>query len=256
VTDSDIQPQLEGVLEAVGASLGSIVEGTYLHGSAVVGGLRRRSDLDILVVTSRPTTRDEKRHLADGLMAVSNRDDLPGYERPVELTIAALPDVRPWRYPPRLDLQYGEWLRDRFERGELEPERPENPDLAILLTSVLGASEPLIGPPAAKLLDPVPPADLRQAMTDELPSLLADLETDTRNIVLTLARVWITVATGEIRSKDVAADWAIARLPHEHRAVLARARAVYLDLEDDRWDDLRNRLGPFADHIVERIRSV
>lgn len=24
----------------------------------------------------------------------------------------ALPHVRPWRYPPQLDAQYGEWLTD------------------------------------------------------------------------------------------------------------------------------------------------
>ena len=92
-------------------------------------------------------------------------------------------------------------------------------------------------------------------MTDELPSLLRDLETDTRNIVLTLARIWVTVVTGEIRSKDAAADWALARLPAEHRPVLARARAIYLGDEPERWDDLRDRLRPFADHVVAMIRS-
>jgi streptomycin 3"-adenylyltransferase len=250
-----VQPQLDAVLAAVDVAIRPVVVGVYLHGSAVVGGLKPRSDLDVLVVTSRATTSDEKRRLVDGLFAISNRDDLAGFERPVELTIAALPGIHPWCYPPTTDLQYGEWLRDRFERGDLDPEKPANPDLAILLASVLGASEPLIGPPAAELFDPVPPADLRRAMTDELPSLLADLATDTRNIVLTLARVWLTVATGEIRSKDAAADWALARLPAEHRPVLARARAIYLDEEDERWDDLRDRLEPFTADVVARIRA-
>ena len=44
---------------------------------------------------------------------------------------------------------------------------------------------------------------------------MADLEGDVRNVLLTLARVWFTLETGTIASKDVAADWAITRLPRD-----------------------------------------
>ena len=91
-------------------------------------------------------------------------------------------------------------------------------------------------------------------MTDEVDTLLADLDTDTRNVVLTLARIWITVATGEIHAKDAAADWALDRLPPEHRPVLARARAIYVGAEDERWDDLRDDLQPFVERVLGEIR--
>lgn len=188
-------------------------------------------------------------------MAVSDREDDPGYARCLELTIVVQGDVRPWRYPPPIDFLYGEWLRAEFEQGEVEPEAATNPDLATVISIVLLADHPLVGPPPAEVLDPVPPADLRRAMTGELDGLLQDLETDTRNIVLALARIWTTLATGEIRSKDGTADWALARLPRDHRPVLARARAIYLGEEDQRWDDLRSRLRPFADRLVDEIRS-
>jgi predicted nucleotidyltransferase len=246
--------QLDRVLGVVREVLGGAIAGAYLHGSTARDALRPRSDLDMLVVATRPTTHPEKRRLVDGLALVSDRDDDPQLARPVELTIVVASQVRPWRYPPPIDFLYGEWLRDRFRRGELEPESPTSPDLAIVLANVLDAARPIVGPPPARLLDPVPAADLRRAMTDELPSLLADLPTDTRNIVLTLARVWATLATGEIRSKDAAADWALALLPEEHRPVLARARAIYLGDEGEHWADLAERLGPFADHVVAEIR--
>jgi streptomycin 3"-adenylyltransferase len=70
-----------------------------------------------------------------------------------------------------------------------------------------------------------------------VPELLGDLDTDTRNVLLTLARSWTSLATGVIRSKDAAADWALPRLPAEHRAVLAHARAVYLGDEDEDEDE-------------------
>lgn len=248
-------PQLARIVTLVEDVLGRIVVGAYLTGSAVRGGLKARSDLDVLVVTTRRTTHAEKRRITDGLLAISNHDELPGFERPLELTIVAQPDVRPWRYPPPIDFQYGEWMRDRFERHELDPETPTSSDLAIFLTDFLGASRPLIGPPAAVVLEPVPPADLRRAMTDELEPLLVDLATDTRNIVLTLARIWATLGTGQILTKDGAADWGLARLPEEHRAVLARARAIYLDEAAERWDDLQDRLQPSVDALVDRIRT-
>lgn len=251
----DANPQLDAVLDAVDAVLGQSVVAAYLHGSAVRGGLKRRSDLDVLVVTTRATTLAERRALVDRLSAASDRIDRPDFERPVELTVLVHDQIRPWRYPPPMDFQYGEWLRSEFDRGNVESEKPLNPDVAILVTAVLGASIPLVGPPASELLDPVPAADLRRALTDEIPSLLDNLATDTRNIVLTLARIWVTLATGEIRSKDSAADWVLARLPAEHRPVLARARAIYLGDEDERWDDLRDRLPSFVDEVLVGIKA-
>jgi streptomycin 3"-adenylyltransferase len=105
------------------------------------------------------------------------------------------------------------------------------------------------------LLDPIPGADLRRAMTDELEPLLGDLDADTRNIILTLARIWATVETGEIHPKDVAADWVFERLPPEHRPVVERARAIYLGDERERWEDLRDRVHPAADELLRHIRD-
>ena len=90
-------------------------------------------------------------------------------------------------------------------------------------------------------------------MIADIEGLLADLDTDSRNVVLTLARIWSTVATGAIRSKDAAADWALERLPQQHRAVLARARAIYLGDEEERWDDLGPSVRPHADHVAGEI---
>jgi hypothetical protein len=77
-----------------------------------------------------------------------------------------------------------------------------------------------------------------------------------RNVVLTLARIWSTVATGEIRSKDAAAEWALPRLPEEHRAVLSRARTIYLGGQEEQWHDLAGRVRAHADHVAAEIRRL
>ena len=97
-------------------------------------------------------------------------------------------------------------------------------------------------------------ADLDQAMLDGIPGLLADLESDTGNVILTLARIWTTVVTGEIRSKDAAADRVLARLPEEQRAVLARARSIYVAEEPERWADLQPHVRPQAEYVVGAIQ--
>lgn len=247
--------QVEEVLRLVREVLGAGVIGAYLHGSAVLGGLKPHSDLDVFVVSQRHTTAHERRALADGLLELSGASLRGSSVRPVELTIVSQPEVRPWRYPPCSEFQYGEWLRDEFERGSIPSPGPD-PDLASLITIVLAGNAPLYGPSPDEVLDPVPHEDVIRAMTATVPEQLAGLEEDTTNAVLTLARIWTTLATGEIRSKDGAADWALDHLPVEHRPPLAHARAIYLGEEEDRWEDLLSDLRPYADYVVGAIEGL
>ena len=242
--------QVREIVALVDRVLGRDALGGYLHGSAVLGGLRPASDVDILVVTRRRMEEGQRRSLLDGLLRISGTGP-----RPVELTAVVQSEVRPWRYPPTGDFLYGEWLRGAYEAGEVP--RPEPmPDLSLLITMTLTADHPLTGPRPAQLLDPVPPQDLARASLAGIPDLLADLDSDTRNVLLTLARIWSTLATGRIRSKDTAADWALPRLPPEHRPVLEHARHLYLHCpySEESWSHaLRAQLRPHVDRVLCEI---
>jgi predicted nucleotidyltransferase len=252
--DARDRTQIDQVIAVVRSILGDAAISAYLYGSAVHGGLRPESDIDVLVVIRQPTTSVEKRKIIDGLLPISGRHATRAPARSIELTIVVGSEVRPWRYPPLLDLQYGDWLRQEFERGDLPPWPMPNPDLAVLLTIVRRSGRAVFGPPPVEVLDPVPRADLDRAMLDGIPDLLADLDSDTRNVILTLARIWATVATGDILPKDVAAVWVAARLPAQHRAVLARARAIYIGEEPEGWDDLQALVRPHAEYVVRQIQ--
>ena len=243
------------VVRIVQDVVGDNLVGAYLHGSAVLGGLRPRSDLDVLCVVSEPTRQHERAMLVRRVMAVSGSRAALGPARPVELTVVVGCDVRPWRYPPRCDFQYGEWLRDEYEQGTV-PAPFDNPDLALLVTMTLLGNQPLVGPAPAALLDPVPRQDLNRALVSDVPGLLSEVSTDTANVLLTLARTWLTLATGDVTSKDVAAAWALERLPSERGAALTRARAVYLGQEPDRWDDLQPEVTRLADEVVRAIDRI
>jgi predicted nucleotidyltransferase len=244
--------QLDALVALVRAVLGEAALGGYLHGSSATGRLQPTSDTDLLVVTSRPMTVDERRALVTGILPLSGRRATGGPARPVELTVVVRDDVRPWRFPPTEDLLYGEWERNRYEAGELPARRP-NPDLAPLLTMVLAAGRAAFGPPPATLLDPVPPGDLVRAVVAGIPGLLADLDDDTRNVLLTLARILVTVETGEIVAKDEAAERVLPRLGAREHAVMARARDAYRGPDYGSFADLVADVPPCADALIRAI---
>lgn len=193
-------------LEAVQALVAELDPlGVYLYGSAVHGGLKPHSDLDVFVVTEQRTTEAQKRRLFEGLRSIEGRH--------VEVTITAQPDQ-----PTYMDFQWGGWLPDGWESGE-------NVDLRLLIHQVRATGQVLHGPAPETLLDPIPREDLDRAMLACVDPILLDLHEDTTNVILALCRIYCTLVTGEFVPKDVAAQWASARFPH---AAIAKARATYL----------------------------
>ncbi|WP_149535295.1 aminoglycoside adenylyltransferase family protein [Siccirubricoccus phaeus] len=249
--------QIVAATEILREVLGAEVVAAYLFGSAVAGGLRPGSDLDILAVSARSLTGGERSAIIRRLLPISGRNAIGGPGRSIELTIVARPALTPWRHPVTIELQYGEWMRAELEQGDAPTWPHPDPDAVVLIETARRAAVPLLGPPAVAILETAPRADLARAMLDLVPILLPGIEegNDRRNGLLTLARIWTTLATGEIRPKDGAADWALAQLPAEHRPVLAHARAAYLAEAPEDWRDLEPRVRPHVDHVVALIRS-
>jgi predicted nucleotidyltransferase len=228
-----MEPQLEPLVAGLRQALGDDLVGIYLHGSAVLGGLRPRSDIDVIVIVRRPTTAEQKRRVITVLL------DLSGNPRPIELDIVVHAEIRPWRYPPRTDFHYFELRRPDFEAGELEPWSPAaDADLASVVTMTLAGGAALAGPPPAEVFDPVPRRDYVRAVISYLGELEEDVESDTRNVVLTLARIWSAVGSDGVHSKDSAAAWALSRLPDEPD-----------------WRDLRPQVRAYAAHVVAEIEA-
>jgi aminoglycoside 9-adenylyltransferase len=226
--------EADAAFEVLARELGEALIGVYLFGSALRGGLRPNSDVDLLAIVDRPPGEPTRRRLVEALMRVSGSPVDDGSPRPLEVTLLCRQALVPWHYPPRSELVYGEWLRDGFEQGRIPPAATD-PDLAIVLATARERSRSLCGPELAELLPSIPEADLRRAVLDSLPGLLEGLPGDERNVLLTLARMWRTAETGEIVPKDVAAAWALKRLPEALRPLLAMARQAYLEGGGDDW---------------------
>ncbi|MGY6653523.1 aminoglycoside adenylyltransferase domain-containing protein [Amycolatopsis sp. TRM77291] len=232
------------------------VLGLYLYGSAVADGLKPDSDVDLLLVTRRSLGESERAALVSLLLRVSgwrgHAARFPGAagRRPIELTGIVAGDR-----PSRRDFQYGEWLREDFVQGGL-PRPTADLDVVILVATAHAAHRVLRGPALTELLDPVPRGLLRDAALSVVPGLLAELEGDERNVLLTLARIVVTVETGAIVSKDVAAAAVAPTLDGDGRALLDRARAGYLGTASDDWAGLSAEVASLARALADRARGV
>ncbi|MFW2570147.1 aminoglycoside adenylyltransferase family protein [Legionella sp. 29fVS95] len=251
----EMQQQLKDSLELLKMILGADLLGVYLYGSSLVGGLQKYSDIDLFVVTKRATTSEEKARLIADLLQISGIY-MKGSKLPIEMTLVEKTAINPWRYPPHFDFQYGDWLRQSFEKGITEPWLThEMPDLALIVTQVLLKSQTLLGLEPERLLAPVPYHDFIKAMLHDLNRLAMDLEHDTRNVLLTYARIWSTLETNAIRSKPAAADWVMDHLPEVYQPVMQRAKSICIGIETEYWDDVKILIKSCADFMANKINE-
>lgn len=251
ITKNQIQQSLELFHKILRESL----VGVYLYGSALTGGLQKYSDIDLFVVANRNMTIKEKQKLIKHLLAISGiykKEE----KRPIEATFVNIHDIKPWCYPPKFDFQYGEWLRETFISGEIEPWPNKNmPDLAMLLTQLQLNNHLLFGENARTLLPPIPQADLFNSMQDELQPLISNITDDTTNVLLTLARIWNTLETNEIVSKSDAASFALSKLSKPYKHAMERTKSIYLGLEADNWQDMMIEAKQCCDVISHIIHT-
>lgn len=253
--DTNTDQQIVECVDLLKEVLGEDLLGVFLYGSSIVGGLQRFSDIDIFVVSARQTSYDEKTKLVKKLLTISGVYRSVE-KRPIEMIIVVISEVNPWKYPPSFDFQHGDWLRTTFASGNVEPWPSKvRPDLALLITQVQLASKTLYGKEPNQLLAQVPYDDFMTAIVDEMDTLRADLEPDTRNVLLTLARVWKTVETDSISSKEKAANWVIERLPEEFKPVMQRALVTALGEQEEKWDDLEESISQCADYMLDQIKK-
>lgn len=251
----DTDTQIKECVELLQSVFAEDLMGVYLYGSSIVGGLQRFSDLDIFVVTMRPTTTEQKEKLVKNLLSISGIYR-SAEKRPIEMTIVVQSDINPWHYPPSFDFQYGDWLREEFVSGNFTPWKTTvNPDLALLITQVKLASRILYGEDASSTLPKVPIKDFMSALVDGLDNLQNDLKDDTRNVLLTLARIWMTIETCSIASKQTAAQWAIEHLPENLKLPIEKASLFAEGVEEETWDDLKDSIPQCAGFMIGKIKE-
>lgn len=253
--DRVVFKQIDDIVELLKTLLHQDLLGLYLYGSATHKGIQKYSDIDLLALTTRKFTTEEQEIFIKKMLQIS-KDPKKGGGFPIELTIVENSQISPWNYPPKFAFQFGEWMREDFEnKKENLQSSNEMPDLAVLITLVHLSGKTIAGLDPKQALPQVPYLDFMHALQENIPSLLKALHTDTRNVLLTLARVWATFYTDTISSKTDSANWAIEQLPESLIEPMERARKISLGSHEDDLTDLKHQLKPLVDFIKQAIHT-
>lgn len=225
--------------------------GAYLQGSFAVGDADVHSDVDFVVVTEDEVTSAERA----GLDALHRRlyalpipwaQHLEGSYFPRAVIRRPDPERRPLLY---------------LDNGGTELRLDDHDNTTVVRWSLREHGVVLAGPEPHELVDPISPDDLRAEARWALTRWDAWFRSvgaiDRRALavaVLSHCRILHTIAIGEVTSKRVAGEWALAELDPEWGALIRWA----LDDRADPWTKVHEPADPalvrrtlaFAEHAA------
>lgn len=167
------------------------VIGVYVHGSAAMGGMTDRSDLDVLVVTADAAGVDQ---LGGALLALTNQG------RPLELSVvtaeAAYTPAAPWPFLVHVNSSADEVV---FDDGAGDA------DLVAHYAITRARGVTILGPPPATVIGAISRVQFIGYLVSELEWGLRCA--DQRYAVLNACRAVGFASTGRLLSKVEGAQW-------------------------------------------------
>lgn len=147
--------------------LGLLPEGilaVYLHGSAVLGGWRAGiSDIDLLIVLTEQVSPETAHALGQATTATVADCPGTGLEMSAVCQAEAANPRAPWRF-----VVHAAASRTDEPKIVLGQRHPGDPDLLLHYAVCRAAGWPVLGPPAARVIGPVPRPAVLHALAAEL----------------------------------------------------------------------------------------
>jgi hypothetical protein len=227
----------------------------YLDGSLANGDFDQASDIDFVVVSTAEFTSD----LFLTLQAMHDWIATTDSSFALDLEGSYIPQAALRRYDP------AHACHPNIERGLGERLKIVQHDAAwvVHLWILRERGIRLAGPPVNRLIDPVSPIDLRQAMLSVLPGWANHILEQPARLarrgyqsytVLSLCRVLYTLDHGSIVSKQAAAGWARVSLDERWGRLIERALAGRHDPASMVLPEDLNGTLEFVRYSLERSR--
>ena len=199
------------------AVLGRNFVGAYAGGSWALGGYEPgRSDLDVSVVVREPLTDDD----ADALVAALRHEALTCPARGLELVVYTAELAGSANTEPGFELNLNSGAGMSF-RADRAPQPGERHWFAIDRSVLAGHGIALLGPPAAEVFAPIPPAGLRPTLVDVL-RWYQRVSPESEDAVLNAGRSLRFAREGVWLAKPAVRAWA-DKQPGKNVEILARA---------------------------------
>lgn len=248
-------PKVQHLLARLQVLLGNNIQASYIHGSAVTSGLAPNSDIDLFVIVKNTLDDQTRKSLITAFLSLSGEmGNLEG-KRALEIIIFTLDAVFEQTSPVTCDFIYGEWLREEFLKGEIS--QPfQDFEMTLLLAQIAEEAQLLQGIDYMKDAPKISLKNIIKAIKKLAPTLIEQRLVDTRNVLLTLARMVRTCEIHDFISKKEAADYVIPRLSSRASAIMMLAKEEYLTGERILWEKWQQDILLTTNELYSIIESV
>jgi predicted nucleotidyltransferase len=224
-----VRTQIQTLCGQTHAILDDELVGIYLHGSLAMGCFNPEcSDIDLLVVTTRPMSLNTKRRIVEMLLHTSNAP------RPIEISFLVEVEIHPFQHPLPFDLHYSEYWRQKM--GEelahgmwqhWNDGKKRDPDLSAHLTITHARGIVLYGRSIAEVLPLVPGEDYATAIVGDYVDVREVCRQKPMYFLLNACRVLAYLNDKKIFSKDEGGVYGLATLPTQFHALLRQTLEIY-----------------------------
>lgn len=230
--------------------------GIYIHGSLAMGGFNpNSSDIDVLVVTNKSITVENKRKLAQFLLIYSNSPF------PIEISFLNLEHLQNWQHPCPFDFHYSEFWRERYENDLLKGTFKflngninTDIDLAAHITITNHRGICLEGTPINKVFPLVPQSDYISSIIADFQECLENIEDNPIYCTLNLIRVFWYLKEGVISSKQEAGSWGLLTLPKELSSTIKKVVDSYANENDNDFEN--HELLLLRNYISDKVQKL
>jgi predicted nucleotidyltransferase len=252
----EVNELLAALKDGVRGVLGERLVGAYLFGSSTTGDFDRESDVDVVVVTADNIPDETLVALQEMHARIAAIDSWCA----TQLEVSYIPRRAIRRYDPP------DVLHPRLDRGQDEKlfVMRHDADWVVQRYLIRERGLTLLGPAPTTLIDPISPAELRQAMLELLPEWLAPMlenppRVRTRGyqsfIVLSTCRILYTIQHGDVLSKRAAALWGEKALDRRWRPLIRGAWIGRQNHETAPLAEDLNETWAFIRYAIERSKQ-
>lgn len=239
--------------------LGEELVGVYLHGSLAQGFFKEgRSDIDVLVVVSRPILRNERIAIADDIIKI---DALPAH---LEMSAVEYQAMHPWHSPVICQFHYSDFWTERYKKsiaGEpvdnyvVDNDFPDS-DITSYIAMINKCGVVLYGEEIEKVFPQIPDDDFWKSISADIDDYSFD-DYNPRYFasnILILGRILSFKVTGSILSKYESGVWMREYVPDKYKEIVFQAfDSWFNDMDFIRPE--QNQLDGLRDYLVSEIKK-
>ncbi|WP_214827743.1 aminoglycoside adenylyltransferase domain-containing protein [Exiguobacterium algae] len=201
----------------------------YVHGSLAMGGFQPdRSDLDLLLVTSRSLDQTEK----EAVLNLCLKWSASPY--PLELSILSQDQLQNWCHPSPFEFHFSEGWRERFERAEAAMKATlqtgvRDPDLAAHVKVIMERGIVWKGEAIEHILSGYEESHFEDAIHRDVMDCFDSVQFDPVYALLNMVRAFAYKKEQYLLSKQEAYSWLRTRndFPGNIEATVRKASLVY-----------------------------